>query len=328
MRKKIHLLALSSVIAFLLGSENVKAENNRPFIDSTCCAPDSLTLVSVNYSTFCIGWKVASDSACRTPQGFEVQWKLLTASTWHSQTVIYTLGTVVNFCVPIDTCGSFQWRVRTKCNDSTYSGWIKGKTFVISCNGGSSCCPPGNLTVISTNYPGFCVRWEAPTDTTCYRPQAFEVQWKLLTATIWHSQTVTYTSGTIINFCDSVDTCGSFQWRVRSKCNGRSFSDWVYGKKFVMSCDSIHQRRVQHLSISPNPGSASIVITVRNIKQGPVKIIVADIAGRVFKEKTVYVRNDKQLMENLSAGSWQKGIYFISILSDGAVISRGSFLKE
>ena len=191
----------------------------------------------------------------------------------------------------------------------------------------STCCTPDNLTLVHINYPVFCVRWKVRSDSTCINPQGFEIQWKLLSAAVWQSQIVTYTSGIYIDYCDSVDTCGAYQWRVRTKCNDSLHSSWVYGKKFTMSCDS-GDARVQHLSISPNPATASVTITARNIKPGSLKISVVDIAGRNVAEKIVYTRGDKQLLEKLSVGSWPKGIYFVNILSNGTVISRGRFLKE
>jgi hypothetical protein len=225
MRTKIHLLALSLVIIFLFRAENVKAENNQLYTDSTCCAPDSLVFISATYPVFCVSWHVRSDSVCHHPQGFEVQWKLLTV-------------------------------------------------------------------------------------------------------TVWKSKTVTYTTGTIINFCDSVDTCGAFQWRVRTKCTDSTYSDWVYGKKFTIICGIRRVILVPALSIAPNPANSGIVVTAKNMKPGPVKITIANMFGKTVLEKTAYVGSDGQLVEKLPVSGSQKGIYFVSIVTNGVVISRGRFLKE
>ena len=99
MRTKIHLLALSLVIVFVFRAENVKGENNPLYADSTCCAPDSLTFIRATYPVFCVSWHVPSDSACLHPQGFEVQWKLLTASIWKSKTIAILRGLSLLFVI-------------------------------------------------------------------------------------------------------------------------------------------------------------------------------------------------------------------------------------
>ncbi len=192
----------------------------------------------------------------------------------------------------------------------------------------SICCMPDSLMVTSVAYPVFCVRWKVPSDSTCRRSQGFEVQWKRLTDSIWHSQVVIDSSGSYVNFCDSIDTCGVYQVRVRTKCTDSIYSNWTGVKKFLLACEGGRTSRIESLVISPNPASTSIIITAKDIKPGTVKLFVVDIAGRVVIEKIAYSIVKDQLMEKLSVGTLPKGIYFISILSGGSVVKRGSFLKE
>ena len=134
MLTKVHLLAFCSAITFFLSANDVKAETKIPTYDSTCCSPDSLRFISALYPIFCVSWKVPSDSACRVPQGFEIQWKLLSGTIWKNKIVTYTSGTTITFCDSTDSCGIYVWRVRTKCNDSTYSNWVNGNKFTMPCD--------------------------------------------------------------------------------------------------------------------------------------------------------------------------------------------------
>lgn len=108
----------------------------------------------------------------------------------------------------------------------------------------SICCDPDSLKVVSVNYPVFCVSWKIPADSTCKHPFGFTVQWKPYPSSDpWSEKIIIYTGGTTINFCDSVDTCRNFQWRIRTICdtlNGGTYSNWVYGNKFSMNC-GIHR---------------------------------------------------------------------------------------
>ena len=192
--------------------------------------------------------------------------------------------------------------------------------------GDSSCCTPDSLTVVSTSFPRFCVRWHIPDDSSCKNIQGFQIQWKLLLTHNWDGQFVTYTSGSYIDFCDSVDVCGVYQWRVRIKCNDSTYSDWVYGNKFGFDCGGARSI-TSRLAISPNPASQNITISMKGLQPGKLKITVINMNGRNVFDKTINAQQD-QLTERIPISDWQRGIYFVSIFADGVSIRKGSFVKE
>lgn len=150
---KIRLLTACVLTAFLLCNQNVNAEIRKPVYDSTCCAPDSLRFVSINCPIFCVSWRVPSDSLCKQPIGFEVQWKLLAGTVWNDKVITYSSGTTITFCDTVAGMGVHVWRVRTICSDSTYSDWVNGNKFNSPCIGGAdrlSISPnpaSGNITI-------------------------------------------------------------------------------------------------------------------------------------------------------------------------------------
>lgn len=157
---------------------------------------------------------------------------------------------------------------------------------------------------------------------------SFEVQWKLLTASVWKVKTVVYTSGIWINFCDSVDTCGAYQWRVRAKCNDSTYSEWATGNKFTVICGIRKVTLHQPLTITPNPASSSIAVTAGGAKRGLVKLRVFNFFGRAIAERMVYVRPDGTVSEKFALPPGNRGVYFVTLILDGVVVNRGSFLKE
>lgn len=129
-----------AIISILLAT-NVNAGNKLNGVDTTCCAPDSLAVISTNYPTFCVRWQVSADSNCINPYGFEIRWAYFPGSgPWHSAIIPYAGGTIINFCSNVDTCRSYQWMVRTICdtaNGGIYSDWVGGRKFVMTnCGGG------------------------------------------------------------------------------------------------------------------------------------------------------------------------------------------------
>lgn len=142
---KIRFLTASMLITFFLCNQNANAETRIPVYDSICCAPDSLRFVSINCPIFCVSWRVPSDSLCKQPIGFEVQWKLLAGAVWNDKVVSYSSGTTITFCDTVAGNGVHVWRVRTICSDSTYSEWINGNKF------NSPCIGQGDRLSISPN---------------------------------------------------------------------------------------------------------------------------------------------------------------------------------
>lgn len=124
--------------SLFLSLSQVYAKDKRPFADTTCCTPDSLKVVSLNYPIFCVSWHVPSDSSCIRPYGFIIQVaKFPGSGPWKEKIVIYSTGGIINFCDSIDSCGAHQWRVKTICISNgitTYSDWVYGNKFNFNCS--------------------------------------------------------------------------------------------------------------------------------------------------------------------------------------------------
>ena len=137
MQANFRSIAFCAIMILSLSSGKVNAGLKNSKTDTICCTPDSLKLVSTNHFIFCVSWRVSTDSNCRTPYGFELQWRrYLSSDPWKSKVIIYNGGTSVSLCDSVDTCRSYQWRVRTICDtlgSGTYSDWVYGSKFVIIC---------------------------------------------------------------------------------------------------------------------------------------------------------------------------------------------------
>lgn len=143
MQTNFRSIAICAIISLFLYAGKANATIKVPIADTICCAPDSLKVVSTNFPVFCVSWRVSIDSNCKSPYGFEIQWRQFPGSySWNSRTVTYTGGTTINFCDSVSVCGGYQWRVRTICDtigSTTYSNWIYGNKFSMTN------CLDGNL---------------------------------------------------------------------------------------------------------------------------------------------------------------------------------------
>jgi len=151
MKTNFRSIAFCVIISLSIYAGKANAGIKIPITDSVCCNPDSLKVVSVNYPVFCVSWKVSTDSTCKHPYGFTVQWRPYPGSgAWTERIKIYTGGTTINFCDSVDTCRNYQWRVRTICdttNGGIYSDWVYGNKFAMNCIGGKAKISVGFINV-------------------------------------------------------------------------------------------------------------------------------------------------------------------------------------
>jgi hypothetical protein len=205
----------------------------------------------------------------------------------------------------------------------------------------TTCCTPDSLTVVSLNYPVFCVSWHVRTDSGCTTPYGFIVQWKKFIGTdLWKEKIVLYTSGTTVNFCDSIDSCGRWLWRVRTICkidsNNTTYSDWVYGPRFApqpIDCNHDFSRQgtsekssTSRFEIVPNPASNRITILTNETMDKKSVISITDAAGMsYYRKQGIAQGGGKNIPIDISA--LKPGLYFIRMETAKGVFIK-SFVKQ
>lgn len=121
-------------ISFLFFNPKANAELRAPVIDTICCKPDSVKIISTNFPVFCVSWKVSADSSCKSPYGFTVQWRPFPGSgPWTEKIAVYGGGTTIYFCDSVPVCSGYQLRVRTICDsaNTVYSDWVYSNKFYV-----------------------------------------------------------------------------------------------------------------------------------------------------------------------------------------------------
>jgi hypothetical protein len=191
-----------------------------------------------------------------------------------------------------------------------------------------TCCAPDSLQVISKIYPVFCVSWQVHVDSVCPTPIEYEIQWKLLLGAVWTSKIVTYTSGTLINFCYTLLGCGTHVWRVRTRCGSNNYSDWVNGPKFTPICDHDDPDGFTRVKVSPNPAVNSITLSGNKFSPGPVIITIDNLSQRRYFTKPINIQKDGVLKYTVSVGNLTKGMYVIAVIRNNVVIAQRKFLKS
>jgi len=119
-------------------SAYVGGTNFSTYCKATCChEPDSLKVVSVTDTSFCVSWVVRDSLPCDSIAHGTIQYRVLNTIPWTTVAVTYSgrRGTI-NFCDTGSTCARYQWQVSNVCTykDTTVNSvYVSGPTIFMLC---------------------------------------------------------------------------------------------------------------------------------------------------------------------------------------------------
>lgn len=191
----------------------------------TCTAPSGLAIELIDdepaVKTYRASWDAVLDA-----QGYEIE------VTDPNGVVTTTPLVDTHYDIVAATEGDWNWRVRTKCGDSDYSGFSQGTGFHMTI--APTCDAPANVTVVllGINDPDADVKfsWAAVAGIFGYW-----LEWREVGASIWNSHL--FDIGTT-QFETTLKKDVQYEYRVRSQCNDSGiaeFSGYTYGVPFVPS---------------------------------------------------------------------------------------------
>jgi len=103
-----------------------------------CCRlPDSLKVISVTDSSFCVQWHAKDTSACDTAKAFQIRYAPVGTSAWKYIKKGYNGVNTYLFCDTATPCFQYKWQVRNICihsGDSTFTNWVAGANFTTTCD--------------------------------------------------------------------------------------------------------------------------------------------------------------------------------------------------
>lgn len=133
MRPKTFTSIVAFFVIFILASKVSHAQ--------TCCStPDSLTVTSVTDSSFCVRWKIKTDSIhCDSvPHYGQLQYRPVGATNWTTVTMAYSYPFIIaTKCDTASPCTKYQWRVRNICliaGDTIFTSYVSGPRFTTACD--------------------------------------------------------------------------------------------------------------------------------------------------------------------------------------------------
>lgn len=189
---------------------------------ATCTAPTTNQLSATNITTT----SASLNCSVGGMQSYDWNVRAAGASTWNTLTAT---STGIKNITGLQAASNYEYRVRVRCNATTWSDWSSTKTFTTA--NAVSCNPPAPTQISTSSI------MHTSAVLNCTVPGALAYDWKFrLVGGTWFDLDQT-NSGSSDLFLLNSGT--SYEFAVRVKCTSTTWSDWSAGKIFTtLSCST------------------------------------------------------------------------------------------
>ena len=165
-------------------------------------------------------------------QGYEIEYKLRTATTYIKKTALATATFVDITGLTLGTL--YDFRIRAKCTLSSFSAYLNSSFTTLPCSNVLSHAVK-NITITSAR-----IEWA-----TVAGAQGYEIEYKLPSATTYIKRTALATA----TFIDIAALAAStrYDFRIRTKCTLTGFSDYLTGTFTTLPCSNVLSYAVKNI---------------------------------------------------------------------------------
>ena len=182
-----------------------------------CTVPTWPSTSNITHTSAKLSW-----SEVQGAYSYSVQVRLLNGNWYDIQGGnVYGTWVTVN---GLESCTSYQWRVRSNCSGGQYSTWIYPVNFTTDCS--YSCNAPYWLYTSSITSYSASFGWDPVPGAVSY-----SIQWRLTGGT-WYDLNGGPWSNTWVNVTN-LQPGTAYEWRVRSNCSNWTYSPWSYSTGFT-----------------------------------------------------------------------------------------------
>ena len=185
--------------------------------ENPCYGPDWHHTSGINHNSAVFEWESVWGANYYT-----VQWRY-PGGSWYD---------VPGYCYQnwinlgnLQSCTSYEWRVRSHCSYGYYSSWCYPIHFTTLCN---YCYQPTWLNCYNITENSATWAWEE-----VYGAEYYSIQWRYPGGQWYDLYGNCY--NTWINVYE-LNPCTTYEWRVRSYCHYGGWSNWCHHYTFTTTC--------------------------------------------------------------------------------------------
>ncbi len=208
----------------------------------------------------------------------------------------------------------YDYRVRSKCPDGTWSDMTTIAKFRTV-----KCQHPENLISTQLTNNRVRVEWDPYTYADKY-----QIWYRLAGSSDAWTSLVTYQLGMVSRVINNLTDGATYEWKVRSYCE-LSYGPWSALHYFTNMTLRESKSEFSIASMSPNPASTVLNLTLSSEEKGDVMMTVSDAMGRRVIEKNILLEKGLNTTQ-VGLEKLQNGYYYIS-MNNGKEIITEKFLK-
>jgi len=270
-----------------------------------CCSGISFTyLNNVSYTSGLVSWSSVTNAA-----SYIMNLREVGESTWTT----FTSTDPYLFLTNLSSCTDYEYQIGVNCvNSSTpiYSGIFPFSTI------GCTVCPDIEaIYAFNTTNISSLITWDVQSLADNYT-----LQYKKSSDAQW----VEYTNYIPVVFLFFLDPCSSYQFRVRSECDGLAPSLYSDISSFSTDCKDSSSQQAENIGFTlfPNPSNSKINISSSSSTYDDVTGIITDSQGKIIFE--FQMQNSS---EQIDISMLDAGLYFVNIYSADKTESH-KFIKK
>ncbi|MDW8333048.1 MAG: fibronectin type III domain-containing protein, partial [Bacteroidia bacterium] len=225
-----------------------------------CLPPSNITISNITSTSATISWTGVGGAI-----GYQVQYRLSTATFWTSTSVSTTSITLSN----LQPNATYLVRVRSRCGATTYSRFSPALSFTTN-QPPAACSAPTITLLTSVNSTSVLVSWTQTPGANLYN-----LQYRRIGTPFWTTMNVATTNA----LATGLTPGASYEFRVRARCETTTSA---YSATQTLSlppgrtaADDVQTRAM----VYPNPNRGSFTLTFE-APEGPARVEVYDAAGR------------------------------------------------
>ncbi len=190
-------------------------------LDLACYVPTWTATSNITATSATLTWASVSGA-----ENYSVQYRVANG-TWYyvPGSPFYTTTANLSGLSPNT---NYEWRVRTNCWGGQYSEWTYPVPFTTS---GAGCTAPWWLQTNYVTQNSAIFVWEE-----IYGAINYTVEWRIAGGTWSNLPGSPFTNNWIE--VGGLQSCTTYEWRVRANCGGGMYSAWSYVTSFTTLCSS------------------------------------------------------------------------------------------
>ncbi len=268
----------------------------------TCNVPTNLTATATAYNAADVTWNAGGNEGAWT-----LQYKAASATDWNTVTV-----TVTNCQLTLLTAETeYQVRVQANCYDGIASDWAT-TSFTTPAVPVDPCDAPTNLQVSNITHNSATASWTPGGNET-----AWNIQYKLQSASQWQEATVQTTTYTI----EGLTASSTYDVRVKAICAADNQSEFVSTTFTTQTVGIDNITLANSINLMPNPADNYIELTI-NSNVEVKEAVVYNAFGQMIQKVEL---NDNHARIDLS--DMAAGMYFVRVNSDNVSATK-KFIKR